>query len=141
MVSKTSSIVGELRQLGYRITMAREALLHILSEANCPLSSDDLRQQLGRRGRIVNRTTVYRELSFLLEKGYVREISLGERKKRYELTSEGHHHHLVCVRCERVEDIPLENELRHTEDSIHRDRGFHVQSHSLEFFGLCARCH
>lgn len=135
-----SATIADLKSQGYRITKARMALLDAFSEVQEPLSAADLLAELARRDRVVNKTTVYRELDFLLERGYIHEVSLRGKEKRYELTSAGHHHHLVCVRCETVEDIPLENELATTETTIRSATGFQVQSHSLEFFGLCVAC-
>ncbi len=135
-----SATIVDLRSQGYRITEARRALLDAFSERKEPLSAADLLSQLARRGCTVNKTTVYREVGFLLEKEYIHEVSLRGKEKRYELTSAGHHHHLVCLKCEVVEDIPLENELVATEKTIQGRTGFQIQSHALEFFGLCVAC-
>lgn len=88
----------------------------------------------------MDKTTVYREIAFLKTLEMVREIQFGEGQQRYELTPEDHHHHIVCVRCRRVDDIVLENDLDTAEKEIARLKSFRVMSHSLEFFGLCSRC-
>ncbi len=135
-----SATIVDLQSQGYRITQARRALLDAFSEVQEPLSAADLLAELVCRDRVVNKTTVYRELDFLLERGYIQEVSLRGKEKRYELTSTGHPHHLVCGKCQTVQDIPVENELVATEKTIQGRTGFQIQSHALEFFGLCTAC-
>ena len=56
----------------------------------------------------VNKTTICRELDFLMGKGLIKEIEFGEGKKRYEIDSgSDHHHHLICLNCKKVEDVDL----------------------------------
>jgi len=80
-------------------------------------------------------------LAFLKETGIVKEIQfLHERVKRYELSSLDHHHHLICLKCKKVEDVVLESHLEEQEEKILRSTGFHVLNHSLEFLGICHSC-
>jgi hypothetical protein len=60
--------------------------------------------------------------------------------KRYELLQEGHHHHVICSKCRKVQDVVLKVDLDAEEHKIQKDTGFKIQSHSLEFFGLCTDC-
>lgn len=135
-----NSLIDQLKAQGYRITKTRTTLLDIFTEQMHPVSVAELLQKLSERNQVVNKTTVYRELEFLLEQKFVQEVQWQERQKRYELTSLGHHHHLICTQCESISDIPLENELLNIEQNITRKKNFRVTSHALEFFGICASC-
>lgn len=138
MIDETT--LATLKGKGYRITKTRKAVLSILMTEAKPLSADELIKKLRQNKLQPNKTTVYRELETLSLGGFVKEIQLGTRSRMYEITSLGHHHHLVCTKCEKVEDISIKNDMMMFEKNIMKKTSFKVLDHSLEFFGLCARC-
>lgn len=134
-------ILSALAGGGFRITKLRRSIVEIFAGDRLPISADELMDRLMYRKAVCNRTTVYREIAFLKERNVIQEIQfLHERVKRYELSSLEHHHHLVCLRCNTVEDIVLENDLADQERSILRSKGFKVTNHMLEFHGICRGC-
>ncbi len=139
-MDKTLLLVN-LKDSGYRITRTRRAVLDILSTSRVLLSADDLRRALAARELRVNKTTVYRELSFLKGRGLVHEIHFGDGTVRYRLCPDTHHHHVICLNCKRAEEVALEGDLRELEADIGQAKGFQVLHHTLEFFGLCPDCH
>lgn len=138
---ETATLLDNLKDSGCRITRTRRAVLGILSNSLVLLSADDLRRTLAAQGLKVNKTTVYRELSFLKGRGIVHEIHFGDGTVRYRLCPHTHHHHVICLKCMRAEDVALEGELKELEADIGQNKGFHVLHHTLEFFGLCPDCH
>ena len=88
----------------------------------------------------VNKTSVYRQIEVLLGIKLIKEVDFGDGKKRYERVDLGHHHHLVCDNCKSVSDVTMEKDLEAVEKKIKKLKGFKVQRHSLEFFGLCKKC-
>lgn len=138
----SEEILSSLANQGFRITRLRKAIIGVFTGNGLPMSADELMEILRSGNTAFNKTTVYREISFLKERGVIQEIQfLHERLKRYELASLEHHHHLVCLRCNRVEDIVLENDLAEQERSILNSKGFKVTNHMLEFHGICRGCH
>ena len=134
-------IILALRGANCRITESRRRIIELLCQSRMPLSAPELLALLRQKRRQVNKTTVYRELEFLRRHKILRQIDLLEGKKRYELLQpDSHHHHVVCVRCQSIECIEMENELEHIEQKLLTKHKFHVTSHSLEFFGVCHRC-
>jgi Fe2+ or Zn2+ uptake regulation protein len=117
-------------------------LVETFFERDAPLSAQALLEALGRRGQHPNKTTVYREIAKLLSLGFSEPVSLGTRTAYYERTlASRHHHHLVCLNCERVEDVRFpEAGIRREEKKLLASRGFLVARHALEFFGTCNRC-
>lgn len=129
-----------LKDRRFRLTKIRTAVIEILAGAPEPLLVEDLQEQLAARGLRPNKTTVYRELDFLLEQGLVVEVEFGEGKKRYETFGE-HHHHLICTECKKVTGVHVEEgELTRQEKEFASTHGFTVQRHMLEFFGTCKDC-
>ena len=141
MKENTESILSSLGGQGFRITRLRKAIVGIFAVNDLPISADELMELLRSGKTSFNRASVYREIAFLKERGVIQEIQfLHERVKRYELASLDHHHHLVCLRCNRVEDIIRENDLVDQERSILKSKGFKVTNHMLEFHGICRGC-
>ncbi|MEK7606577.1 MAG: transcriptional repressor [Patescibacteria group bacterium] len=140
MESKIEQQLAKLKEKGKRTSVARGAILQLLMENSTPLSAAEILAGLTRRSLGVNKTTVYRELELLCGEGVLRELEFGDRKKRYEMTSEGHHHHLVCTICRRVEDVELPRDLDLQERQIERQKKFKILNHTLEFFGICRDC-
>jgi Fur family transcriptional regulator, ferric uptake regulator len=92
-------------------------------------------------------SSIYRNLVVLEQAGAVtRYPGAGGGHARYELSEElvGHHHHLVCSRCGRIEDDPVPPEvdagLASLLDAVAARTGFTVTDHRLELRGLCKRC-
>ncbi len=141
MAQKLDDILSALSEGGFRLTRLRKAVVEIFLNSTLPLSAIDIIASLERKKAAFNKTTVYRELAFLKETGIIKEIQfLHERVKRYELSSLGHHHHLICLKCKKVEDVVLDAHLEEQEKKILRSTGFHVLNHSLEFLGVCQAC-
>ncbi len=124
-----------------RITPIRTALIEILTKSKAPRTPQELLVELNKKGFKANKTTVYRQLESLQQFAIVHEVQLADRSKRYELVSEnGHHHHLVCLKCKRIEDVEFPTDLEAQEKAIWKKNKFKVLQHSLEFFGICGRC-
>jgi len=128
---------ARLAGAGYAWTRPRAAVLHVLVGAPTPLKIEEIHDRLGQRpeGRGINLSSVYRTVHLLQALRVVRRVQLGEGAQRYELADDfrAHHHHFVCERCGRIEDVrrcPLEG----------ADLGVSVRSHHLELFGVCRQC-
>lgn len=127
----------QLRTKGYRITPQREEVLKVFSHR--PLSVDEIFDLLKKKNISIDLASIYRTVQLFVHNEILQPIEFGDGKKRYELLSEGHHHHLICNMCGTVEDISVKNE--HTMlKQISNDSKFEITQHSLEFFGLCKKC-
>ena len=133
-------LLDGLKNNGFRLTNIRTKLVHLFAETRMPLSVEELIRALEKQGITANKTTIYRELAFLMEQNIVTNVDFGDRKKRYESALGGHHHHLMCLRCSRVLDVTLSSDLKKDEQRIAKKNKFKIVSHSLEFFGLCNQC-
>ena len=137
---RSSNILVTLKKDGFRLTKVRKALIEILGQTISPLSAFELLELLKTYDLVVNKTTVYRELEFLLINKVILELDLLDGMKRYELIDEGHHHHLVCTLCRKIQCIGMKHDLDHLEQNISQQYSFQIESHVLEFFGRCLAC-
>ena len=122
----------------FKKTPARLAISKFLAGSNTPVDVEQIIQHLRSQKLETNKVTVYRILDFLLKNQVIDRVEFGEGKYRYEL-KKNHHHHLICTNCGRVQDVEA-NVVEKLEKEIQKNKNFKVQSHSLEFFGLCKDC-
>ncbi|MGA2321087.1 MAG: Fur family transcriptional regulator [Solirubrobacteraceae bacterium] len=131
-----------LSDAGHRRGSARRAILELLDAQACALSAVEIGEALSRRGRDVSRASVYRVMEELEEIGFLQRVEIGQGTVRYEALRQGagHHHHLVCDRCGRLEpftDEALERALRRVSERL-RPRG--ASEHEIVIHGACERC-
>lgn len=131
----------QIESIGLRPTKLRQAVLNVLSASQEPLSVPDILIKLKTHKLNPNKTSLYRAFETMKKEGFINEIMLGENKKRYELADKSHHHHIVCKNCGSIEDIEMEKDLDMFEKKIEKTKNFKIASHSLEFFGMCGKCH
>ena len=129
-----------LKNKGYRFSKVREGIVAVLDGVCEGMSVPDILKRLEKKGFGANKTTVYRELATLQKEGIVKELHFGENKKRYELVREDHHHHVICVACDAVQDVAMDGDLDRREKEIEKKQGFTILRHSLEFYGMCSKC-
>jgi len=140
---------GRMRGCGYRLTIPREAIIHVLSKTEQHLSAEDIYLEVHKTYPQVGLTTVYRTLELLVEMGLIFKYDFGDGRARFELSEDPkgkrHHHHLVCTGCHRVIDYTdfIDDEielLRRTEKGLSNKFGFQINSHIIQFHGLCEQC-
>ena len=130
-----------LAAAGYRRGGARRAVIRLLGEQHCALSAVEIGAALEREDRAVSRASVYRILEELEQAELVTRIEVGQGVVRYEPLrhGRGHHHHMVCDRCGRLDpfvDEGLERELRRVSEHV----TLQVAEHEVILHGACARC-
>jgi|SRR3989344_5581131 len=137
---KSKSITDQLRTSGFRVTAVRQAILEILSQSKKPLSYFDLGKMLSYKKMYPNKTTIYRELDFLRKQKLAVGVQFHDGVMRYEMIGAKHHHHIVCLDCNRVEDVFVKENLHHQEKLIAKNKLFFNVMHALEFYGRCHSC-
>jgi Fur family transcriptional regulator, ferric uptake regulator len=136
------AVATRLRDVGQRLTANREVLLSALTTAPRPLTIPEIRDV----HPDLAQSSVYRNLVVLEEAGVVHRVVGADEFARWELAEDlaGHHHHLICATCGRVEDVPasagLERSVAAAAAAITRATGFRTQHHRLDLVGVCATC-
>jgi len=127
-----------IRDKGLRITAARVAVLDVLSTSLKPLDISGIVAQISRRKVDADQATIYRIIENFIDKGLVTKLQFQEKKFYYEIKGE-EHHHAICSKCGKIEDVSKCN-IKRLEREISKSMGFVVEKHSLEFYGLCTNC-
>lgn len=126
-----------LKDRKLKTTSARLALLDMFERSKKPLSVKDLAERLDNTG--IDTVTLYRNVDSLESIGLLKKIFIDNKQSYYELSSEKHHHHLVCKKCGKIEDIE-DCKVAISNDAIRRSGFDNISHHSLEFFGICKKC-
>lgn len=130
---------SRLADAGLRATPQRLLVLETLAAEPHDATAQEIHARLREGKNRIGLATVYRALAVLKRRGVVDELSHRAGESCYRLCQPGHHHHMVCERCHRVEEL----EGCGAGDWIaqaSRRHGFQVASHTVEVFGLCAAC-
>ncbi len=129
-----------LRDHGQPITRPRERIARVVLLSAEHLSVEQIRRRLQEQGTAVGLATIYRTLELLEQGGMVRAHDFGQGFRRYEPNpAQPSHHHLVCVRCGRVEEFQHDR-LERMLPMIADEHGFRPERHRLELYGTCRDC-
>lgn len=127
-----------LRGANLRATRQRRTVLEALRERPDAVTAQDLHMELRQTGQSIGLTTVYRTLTALADAGFL-DTFTREGEQAFRLCGDGHHHHLVCETCNRVEEITADEVERWVGEVASR-RGYAVTGHRADIFGICPSC-
>lgn len=143
MAYTAAALKAELNERGWRMTPQRETILETFQ--NLPkgehLSAEDLRDILQDQGERVSLSTIYRNLKLMARMGILRELELAEGQKRYEINqpSPHHHHHLICVRCNKTIEFKNDSVLKVGARTA-KKAGYHLLDCQLTIHAVCPTC-
>lgn len=130
----------ELKDAGLKITLPRIKILQILESTDVHhVSAEDVYKLLLTNGEEIGLATVYRVLTQFEQAGLVVRHNFEGGHSVFEMSSDEHHDHIVCVRCGRVEEF-ADEAIEKRQQQIAVDLGFELQDHSLNLYGLCPDC-
>jgi Fur family ferric uptake transcriptional regulator len=136
-----SEAARALTAAGRRRGGARRAIVALLDEQRCALSAAEMQSALRLRDREVSRASVYRVIEELEQVGLVQRVEIGQGVARYEPVRHGpgHHHHIVCDICGRLQpfvDEGLEREIAALGERL----PVRVSEHEIVIHGACEAC-
>ena len=113
----------------------------LLGEQRCALSAVEIEEAVARGNRRVSRASVYRILEELEELQIVQRVEIGRGLTRFEPVrhGRGHHHHLVCDQCGRLEpftDDGIERAIKRAAERV----PLSVSEHEVMLHGACEAC-
>lgn len=124
------------REPGLKLTPQRLAILKYLDGNKEHPSADDIYRAVSKKFPTMSFATVYNTLETLRKRGHVMELNIDPYKKRFDPDPKPHHH-LICVKCQKIVDIHKEFVLDPPKISAEE---FEIIGNHIEFYGLCFRC-
>jgi Fe2+ or Zn2+ uptake regulation protein len=134
------SQLAALDRAGYRLTGPRRAVADLIAARQGHFTAADLVDDAAGRRLDMSRATIFRTIEVLEAVGAIERIDLPSGDHAY-ITCEpaAHHHHVVCERCGRANDVD-DAGLVAVVERIGRETGYRISAHRLELFGLCPTC-
>lgn len=121
-----------------RMTHQREVILEEIKKSTTHPTADELYERVKKKLPRISLATVYRNLEIMSEAGLISKLEISGRQKRFDWDL-GHHDHIYCVKCHRVDNIELPEKESITL-SPEKDRGYDVSGCRVEFYGICPDC-
>ena len=130
------AVKRSLEGSGLRCTPQRFAVMKFLvGHAGHPTAAE-IFEAVNRLDPRSSRATTYNNLRDLVQAGLVREVAVEGRAARFDARGVPHHH-FICDRCGKVEDIEWYHVPRPASGSLGRRI---LRECELIFRGLCAKC-
>jgi len=130
-----------LAAAGQRVGAARAEVIDFLDGQDCCRGAQEIHDALAARGSRVGLASVYRAVESLVACGAALRVDVGDGIARYEpaRTGHGHHHHLVCEGCGKLEPFH-DAELERAIEAVERGTGYAVATHDVVLRGACSDC-
>ena len=121
---------------GLRCTPQRYAVMALLMEHTGHPTAAEIFEAVNRVDPRSSRATTYNNLRDLVQAGLVREVAVEGRAARFD-AKVMRHHHFICDRCGKVEDMEWYDVPRPASDTLGKRI---LRQCELIFRGLCAHC-
>jgi len=129
----------DLKTAGLKATLPRLKIINLFEQSKVRhLTAEDVYKKLLAEGLDVGLATVYRVLTQFEQAGLLVRHHFETGKAVFELNEGGHHDHLVCVQCGRVEEF-FDPEIEKRQLKIARERGFNIAEHALYLYAECVK--
>ena len=129
----------ELRRVGLKVTHPRMSILQIFDEEGVQhLTAEDVYKKLLAHQEDIGLATVYRVLTQFEAAGLVTRHHFEGGMAVFELNQGGHHDHIVCVDCGRVEEF-MDGGIEERQQAVAKRLGFEISDHSLILYGHCRK--
>ena len=134
--------IARLKENGHRITPKVRAVIELFLKCESLLDPFEVQGRLQRQFKGVGLPTIYRILESLAGCGILLTAANEDRHLRYYICRDieaGHHHHFICHKCGKVEEVNL-CLMEEVSKYVQRHLKAKVESHFLQIEGLCAKC-
>jgi len=129
-----------LMKVGLRVTNQRLRVIALFRHTDLRhLSGDQVHTMLRAQKVDISLPTVYRVLSQLSEVGILARQMFRSGISTFELQTEAHHDHLVCLGCGRVDEFHDEG-LDARKRSAAEACGYALTSDAITLYGYCQAC-
>ena len=129
-----------LRKEGKKVTPQRIAIFEEIIKDMGHRESEEIFLAIKNRNMYVSRATLYRTLDILVQNNFIRKLSLGDGRARYESKLDSHHHdHMICNSCGQIIEY-VDYEIEKLQEIVAKKYDFILKSHVHQLFGICKEC-
>jgi Fur family ferric uptake transcriptional regulator len=129
----------DLKNAGLKATLPRLRIINLFEQSKVRhLTAEDVYKQLLADGLDIGLATVYRVLTQFEQAGLLVRHHFESGRAVFELNQGGHHDHLVCLQCGRVEEF-FDPEIEKRQLKVAKERGFAIAEHALYLYAECVK--
>jgi Fe2+ or Zn2+ uptake regulation protein len=136
-VRSPAELTELFREQGLRVTPQRQCIFRLLEGNDRHPTAEWVYQQARSEMPTISLKTVYQTLNDLSAMGEIKALDLGTGSARFD-PNIGHHHHLVCDRCGRTQDVEMD--VSGLKMGRRQRQDFAVSSAEVVFRGVCSNC-
>jgi Fe2+ or Zn2+ uptake regulation protein len=133
-----AELTALLRVRGLRATSQRVVMHRLLRDRPRHVSAEELLSEASDNLPGVSLPTVYATLELFEQLGIVRRVNGGGGTLLWDTRADAHHH-MICRRCGRIEDMDAPLDLERARRSAART-GFEPDRAEVVVSGLCVSC-
>ncbi len=125
----------DIKRAGLKITQPRVKILELLSNSReHHLSAEDIYKSLLANGDEIGLATVYRVLTQFEAAGLVNRHHFEGGQAVFELATDEHHDHMVCMKTGRVVEF-YDDVIEQRQKELAKMHNFRIKDHSLILYG------
>lgn len=129
-------MMERVKELGFKLTPQRLAIVDYLKDNTDHPSAEDIYAAVSKRFPTMSFATVYNTLETLRQRGDLSELALESGRKRFDPNPHPHHH-LICTSCKKIVDVHTDYRLS---VPVEERADFEIAGSRVEFYGLCGKC-
>lgn len=122
-----------------RYSKQREVVLEVLKNTKIHPTSEQIFEMVKKKDSSISKSTVYRNISILLQKGDILKITMAIGPDRYDFIHEKHHH-IVCKKCGKVYDFFYSIKQQQVIDEIEKQLNVQSDMDNIVIEGICCDC-
>ena len=128
-----------LKSRGTRLTPRRDKMLEVLVSSERHPSAGEIHEEVKRYHPRTSLATIYNTIELLKDAGQLLEIEFSGAANRYDGRRHHHHPHLICLECEKIEDL---ESIDHDEplDDLSCVNGYEITGRRMDYYGVCPDC-
>jgi Fur family peroxide stress response transcriptional regulator len=135
---RLEKIISEIKNNGHRLTSQRIAIIKYLVESRTHPRAEDIYMAIRKDYPATSIATVYKTISLLKSYNEVIELEFSDKGSRFDGFSSSPHPHFICTGCGEITDAEIETDS--IIKKIAENSDFLIQSHKLNFYGICSNC-
>jgi Fur family ferric uptake transcriptional regulator len=130
-----------MKQTKMRMTKQRKLILEELRKVKTHPTAYEVYERVKALIPQISLGTVYRNLEILSSIGIINRLDMAQGQRRFDPTTQDHHH-IRCVSCGRVDDIPLNTvrDITNIIDIVGETSGYEVLGCGIDLHGMCPLC-
>ncbi len=121
-----------------RKSQQREAILETIRGMRSHPTADEVYLEVKKKMPKISLGTVYRNLELLATMGEIKRLDVAGKKMRFD-GGLMPHPHIICIRCGRVDDYPLDD-FPQISEGFDPESGYTIIECAINILGICPQC-